>query len=100
MDITKVAGEPPRMELRLWFARTGHRRGVVGRAIGVSDSVMSDYMNGRYDLQIDKTVALAELTGIPPERLVADPKTSAALKRIRTSPKSKSPRAPRKPRNV
>lgn len=101
MDSPKVSEqEPPRVEVRVWMARTGRRATDVAKLIGVSQMTMSEYLRGRYDMNVIKTEALSRASGIPPERLVTDPKTSAALKRLRTIPKAKSARRGRKARNV
>lgn len=100
MDTPKDTGqEPPRVEVRVWMARTGRRATDVARLIGVSNMTMSEYLRAKYDLNVVKTEELSRASGIPPERLVADPKTSAALKRLRTIPKSKAPRRTKKVRN-
>jgi transcriptional regulator with XRE-family HTH domain len=88
MDISKVTPQaPPRVEVRVWMARTGRRASDVAREIGVSRAAMSEYLKARYDLGLVAIDGLAHISGIPPERLVTDPKTSAALKRLRTIPK-------------
>lgn len=93
MDIAKVAGEaPPRVEVRVWMARTGRRASDVAREIGVSRAAMSEYLRARYDLGIVAIDELSHISGIAPERLVTDPRTSAALKRLRNSRNDGRPR--------
>jgi transcriptional regulator with XRE-family HTH domain len=101
MNIPKLTDqEPPRVEVRIWMARTGRRARDVARLIGVSDMTMSEYLRDKYDLNLIKTEELSRASGIPPERLVTDPRTSAALKRLQTPPKFSRGARARKTRNV
>jgi len=93
MEIAKAPDAKLFPELRAWLKDTQYRQTDLARFLGVTDPTISRYLSGENDIPPDYAIRLALLTGIPPEKLVADPETARILKLL-------GKRSSRRARNV
>jgi transcriptional regulator with XRE-family HTH domain len=81
MEIQKMGNDKKAFpELRAWMREAHYRQEDVARFLDVSEPTMSRYLSGTHDMGADDALRLSLLTGIPPEKLVADPETVRTLK--------------------
>lgn len=80
MEITKSPEERRLRELQTWMERTGTTQQALARLLGISESMMSLYVNGKRSLDLPKVINLAMVTEIPVEKLLTGPDATAMAK--------------------
>lgn len=75
-----TAEAEPLSDLKAWLERTETTQEALARFLGVSQSMVSLYVNGKRNLELKLVVNLALLTGLPVEKLLTGDDAAAILK--------------------